>query len=91
MAYNYNEQKHELFTEDGIDILMKVKENINTKCDVAGAVMLNKLLDGVTGDTFTMLAAIDYLIEKGELREVTPPDTRGQERVYVRVAELYYG
>ena len=42
------------------------------------------VISGATGDTWLMLACLDYLVERGELREITAGmDVAGQHRVYV--------
>jgi hypothetical protein len=38
----------------------------------------------VTGDSWTMLACLDYLVENGEIREITGSAVAGQNRVFVR-------
>lgn len=87
MGYVYQEHRPRLFTEDGVQFLMKLRDNVQRLCKLAGAVRASEAWNGAGGgDTWMMLAAIDYLVECGEIREVTPPGSVwGQHRVFVRV------
>lgn len=84
MSYDYQNERPALFTESGVEILLQVRKRVAKKLAVAGAVRFDRATDGITGDSWTMLAAMDYLVEKGELREVTAPGScMGQHRVFV--------
>ena len=83
MAYDYRTERAKLFTEDGVKMLTKIRDNVKRLLAEAGAVASGAALRAVTGDSWTMLAALDYLVEQGEIKEVTPPETWGQHRVFV--------
>lgn len=68
--YNYNEQKAKLFTTEGVKMLMQISANAKRLTDIAGCATIEKVISCASGDTWTMLACIDYLIEIGELRKV---------------------
>ena len=86
--YKYEELKKDLFTERGVQMLLKARDNVNKLLDQAGAFQLEKAVRGLTGDSWTQLACIDYLVEQKEIKEVTDPRAvAGQHRVFVR----YYG
>ena len=68
--YTYEKEKHNLFTEEGFEILTKVRDNSIYLNNVAGCFNTEKLISKCTGSSFTMLAAVDYLVEKKELIKV---------------------
>lgn len=69
--YDYESMKPKLFTEEGFRVLLKVKENADRMSEIAGCATVDKLMSSVTGDSWLMLAAIDFLEEKGYLRKVS--------------------
>lgn len=83
--YVYAEQRAELFTEQGVATLLKVYENVKRLLGEAGAVRAVNTWKDVGDDTGTMSAALDYLVEKGRIREVTDGSAWGQDRVFVAV------
>lgn len=84
-GYDYQEQRSELFTESGVDMLLKIRANVENAIDSAGAVRAAEAWRDVTSDTWKMLAALDYMVERGEIREVTDGNVWGQHRVFVAV------
>lgn len=83
MPYSYEVERPNLFTPDGVKLLISVRDNVQYLLRLAGAVRLQEAIGGATGDSWHMLAAIDYLVELGELREITAPGVPGQYRVLV--------
>ena len=83
--YSYDTEKEHLFTPNGIKLLLKIRETIDQLLDDAGAFMIDKVVQHHTGDTFQMLACIDYLEDIGEIRR-TCMCSAGitQMRVYIR-------
>lgn len=84
VSYNYSEMREQIFTARGVEVLTAVQTNVHRALKAAGAVMADKAITGVSGDSWLMLAALDYMVEKGELREVTGSDVWGQHRVFVK-------
>ena len=84
MSYSYKAYKGKVFTEDGQVTFLKIRDNAKALLREAGAVMALRLMDGCTGDSWTMAACIDRLVELGELREVPNPiSSWGQHRLFV--------
>ncbi len=81
--YVYAELRPTLFTEEGADTLEKIRRQVRKALALAGAVRAQEAWSAVTGDNWKMIAALDYLVEKSELYEVTGPDAVTQHRVYV--------
>jgi hypothetical protein len=85
MSYEYHKQRPKLFTESGQDMLLKMRDRAFALIDSAGAVSSGKLLLVASmADTWDKLACMDYMVERGDLREVTGSDVAGQCRVFVR-------
>jgi hypothetical protein len=82
MSYDYKIHRAGLFTEDGIEIVIKIRDNARHLLEQAGAFQACKAWEGVMGDSWTMLAALDYLVEKGELRKLTKYGF-GQDQIFV--------
>lgn len=81
--YNYQKQRPELFTESGVEMLIKIRENVRVCIAKSGAVRATEAWCRVTGDMWTMAAALDYLVEIKVIREITDSSTWGQYRVFV--------
>lgn len=86
-SYNYATERPAIFTETGIRVLFLIRDAATRLLDVAGAVRSAELLSGITGESWLMMACLDYLIETKELREITQPDVWGQHRVFIRAGE----
>lgn len=83
MAYSYHEQKLKLLCERGISTLIQVRDNATILLNTAGAFKACKAWTHCSGDSWLMLAALDYLVEKGELRRLTPVGTvAGQDEIF---------
>jgi hypothetical protein len=82
-AYAYADLRPSLFAEEGAEKLERVRRNVRRMLKESGAVRATEAWRGVGGDGWLMIAALDYLAEKGEIREVTGPDEVTQYRVYV--------
>lgn len=82
--YVYAEQRPALFTESGVEMLTSVRRAVEKALKLAGAVRAQEALSAASGDTWVQLAVLDYLVEKGEIREITTRDgLAAQHRVFV--------
>lgn len=83
--YDYQKERPNIFTEEGVERLTKVRKHVEKCLALAGAVRMEEATSTVGGDTWGQLAYVDYMVEKGELREVIcqekPP---GQYRIFVK-------
>lgn len=81
--YNYQTERPKLFTKEGQTMLLKVLKNAQRILPVAGCARMDKLIQGLTGDSWMMLACVDRLVELGELCEVTQAvEPSGQYRIF---------
>jgi hypothetical protein len=84
MSYSYEKMRSNVFTEDGKVMFLKIRDNAKALLAKAGAATASKIMGGVTGDSWTMMACIDRLVELRELREVPNPESSwGQHRIFV--------
>lgn len=84
MGYNYETMKPKVFTESGQRILLSIFKNIE-RYRLFGnknRMNVNKMIKSVCGDTWTMLACINYLEELGEIKLVKKGDM-AQFNVYL--------
>lgn len=88
MSYNYQTQRANLFTEEGQRMFLKFRDNTNKLLGSAGAVRMDKMMAGLTGDSWDMLACGDRMVELGELVEISPSNSVGQYRIFTRYPVL---
>ena len=80
--YNYQEMKPTLFTEENQAKLLQARDKIKELLATAGAFRADKIINLCKGDSWTILAIIDRMVEIKELMELTGPKTWGQYRVF---------
>ena len=83
MVYNYLTEKSKIFTEEGQVDFITVRDQVNKMLNAAGAVSMMSAISGLTGDSWTMMAYVDRLVELKEIREVTE-GVAGQNRIFVK-------
>lgn len=71
--YNYEEMREDLFTEDGVELLMQVRDHSSKLLFQAGAFSFEKVMRTISGDTWLKMAALDYMRERKEIRLVYEP------------------
>lgn len=88
--YNYQEIRPRIFTEEGQTTFLAIRDKAFALCATAGAVRADKLMVGVGGgDSWTLIACMDRLLELKELREIAQDGVKvaGQDRIFVRTRE----
>ena len=81
MGYEYNKEKHSLFTDGGQIAFLKVRSKIFKMLDESGAFCLANIVD--MGNSWFYLACADRMVELGEIVEVTSDECRQQDRVFI--------
>jgi hypothetical protein len=85
MMYNYEVEKHKIFTDEGQRNFLKVRDCARKHLNTAGAFMLTYAWDDLgCHDTWESMAYVDRMVELGEIREITKAGVSGQYRVFVR-------
>lgn len=83
MAYNYQTEKKELFKEENAPMLLGMRDQCKKLLKDAGAFTAEKAMQGQSGSSWTMLAVLDYLVERKEIKRVTEVGkTAGQHQVF---------
>lgn len=85
IGYQYEVEKPKLFTDDGQRMLLKIRDTAFTLIELAGVVRFQEMTGGVSGDSWTMLACADRLVELGDLVEIPQENIAGQHRVFRRL------
>lgn len=81
--YDYEKIRPELFTEEGVDLLVRMRDHSSKLLFQAGAYTFEKVTRTITGDTWLMIAALDYMVERKEIRLVYSP-ANTLNRVYTK-------
>lgn len=82
--YDYQTERPQIFTERGVEILSLVRANAQKLLETAGAFTMSHATSNVS-DTWLMLACLDYLVEKGEIKRVTPVGSvAGQNEIFTK-------
>lgn len=85
MSYDYQTERHKIFTDDGQRLFLCVRDRVDLLLGVAGAARMQEIMNlGVTHVSWEALACVDRLIELGELLELPSSSIVGQHRVFVR-------
>jgi hypothetical protein len=81
--YNYEDIRPELFSEEGVELLMQMRDHSSKLLFQAGAYSFEKVTRTVKGDTWLQMAALDYMVERKEIRQVYSPSNT-LNRVYTK-------
>lgn len=82
--YSYGTQKQNLFTDDGQRMFLAIRDTTQRLLKTAGACRCQEMIANCGGgDTWTMLACVDRMVELGEISEITGRDVCGQYRIFV--------
>jgi ABC-type dipeptide/oligopeptide/nickel transport system ATPase component len=83
MSYDYQTERPKLFTEDGLDTFLRVREAVKMLTAKAGACTISAAVgNSGCGDSWTMLAALDLMKERGEIT-IIQRDTSTQKWIIV--------
>lgn len=82
--YSYSKERPRLFTEESQKDFLALRDEVQRKIKLSGAVRLQEAVSGATGDSWLHLAIIDRLVELGEIREIEQEGAASQHRVFVR-------
>ena len=80
--YNYQEERERVFTEQGQQMFLKIRDNVQRLLKESGAVMLQNAISCVSGDSWLMLACVDRLVELKEIKEIPQHNAAGQHRIF---------
>ena len=87
--YRYDEMKPSLLTDNGQRMLFNVRDFVHQTLKTAGAVRMQEAMDAACDGwgEWERLAAVDRLVELGEIREIPQEGVPGQHRIFVKGGE----
>lgn len=91
MTYDYQAERDNLFTEDGMKTFVEVRDRVNKLIAEAGAANVERIVATLLGSSWTMLAAIDYLHETGEIIKMEFPEGDSHRWTQANVYTKDYG
>lgn len=71
MSYDYRTERPFIFTEDGQLMFLAIRDKTKALISKAGAARCDKMIEDVSGSSWSMLACVDRLVELGEIHEVS--------------------
>ena len=93
--YDYTTERPFVFTEEGVTMLLKARDVVNKLIAFSGAFQEQNVHSQLSGDSWHMLACIDYLVERGEIRRLnngngdkTPNQFHTPRQFHVYVANV---
>lgn len=82
--YKYEEERGELFTDEGQKLFLKIRDKTKALLKESGAVRMQEIIAGFSGSSWTMLACVDRMVEIGEIQEIPNIyNAAGQFRIFV--------
>lgn len=85
--YNYETEKKHIFTEDGQEMFLSIRDNVHRILKLAGAITMGTAMScgKVTcGTTWEMMACVDRLVELEEIVEIKQGVVAGQHRIFIK-------
>ena len=82
MSYDYQTERPALFTEEGVRILIAMRDKCRQMLKQSGAFAASKAMESIPGSSWVMLAALEYMVERGELKKITQPEAWAQHEIY---------
>jgi len=83
VSYDYTKERAELLSEKGVPLILRTRDIAARLLKTAGAFREQELMASLSGDSWQMLAAVDYLCELKELVCIFDKSAR-QYNVYMR-------
>ena len=82
--YKYEEVRERIFSDEGQRMFLRVRDCVRNRLQQAGCVRMEEAISNAGGgDSWTMLACVDRLVELGEIREIRQEGVPGQHRIFV--------
>ena len=84
MAYEYEKERPQLFTDEGQRLFLKIRDWVKSSLEKPGAVQVDKVVANAGGgDSWSMLACLDRLVELGEIEPHCKDTQMSGKSVYV--------
>ena len=82
MSYVYENEKLKIYTDEGQRTFLKIRDEAFRLISLAGVVRMQEMMRVASGDSWTMLACADRLVELGDLVEIPQERVVGQHRIF---------
>lgn len=83
-GYSYTTERAAVFTESGQVMFLRIRDHAQELLKASGAAMMGAIIENQSGNSWSMLACVDRLVELGELREIPQEGgCAGQHRIFV--------
>jgi hypothetical protein len=84
--YNYNDFKPKVFEEKNQEKFLNVRDKVHKTIKIAGCITMGEATSNVGGgDSWTLMAMVDRLVELGEIYEVKQAEEPlGQYRIFMK-------
>lgn len=79
--YNYEAEKKKIFTDEGQKLFLSIRDKAQRLLKEAGAFRRSEVTSGHSGDSWTMMACVDRMVELGEIVQL-PRNCWGQFDVF---------
>lgn len=83
MSYDYQTERPKIFSEKGVEMLLKLRDRAFALIEYSGAARAGNIMEDITGDSWMALAILDYLVERDELSRFGQ-GARAQDEVFTR-------
>jgi hypothetical protein len=84
MYYRYENERAKVFTDDGQRMFLQIRDHVRECLRKSGAITMGCAMSGArSGDSWTMLACVDRMVELGDLHEIARPGCACQDRIFV--------
>jgi len=84
MAYDYKKIKPKLFIEAHQRLFLEIRDKVHYLLRETSVAKMGFIMNGLSGDSWIMMACVDRLVELGEIKEVFHGDCAGQDRIFVK-------
>lgn len=81
--YNYQQEKQNIFTENGQVMFMKIRDKVNYLLKEKKYFIMEEVL-GCEGSAWEIMACVDRLKELREITEISGSGAMGQHRAFMR-------
>lgn len=83
--YKYEDLKNKLFTDESQRTFLKIRDFINKNIEKSGAIRMKEIMSCGSGDSWTLMACVDRLVELNEILEIQQTTyVPGQYRIFIK-------
>lgn len=80
--YDYENERAKIFTEEGQEVFLQIRDNVKRILEIAGCMDMQHAIQSSSGDSWMLLACVDRLVELDEIDELHFGSCAGQHRVF---------